>query len=1357
MKKLIFLLIGSIFLFSLVSASQVINDDEKVEYRIESITGNESLLYNVSIQGYQVCMQPKQSTKSWIAEVPIIGDVIESDLVQGALEVLGFDTVEVTVPDQLKLTKLTSDLKVDSKKEVQYIPQDKDTGAFCYTLNPLVDRYVKFGEQSIIIASDTSYGANLYTNVTQEDGFVHLNLTNESNTLYLPFDVDYSTTSVSDYSGYNNNFLFQNLPTWNSSGVIGGSYNFNGINQTMNISNVLGISGKGNMTVSLWVYINTDNESGNFFNIGRFSGSDGFGIGVGTNQFNNKSTTDGNELILSHNGVRWIDTNSNFTIGWNHVAVSYRNTGVPEIYLNGNNVLNSTGANMGAPFGVAYIGGYTVSGLNRYFNGSIDEVVYYNKYQNATQILDLYNNVTSRVITNGTMSFFGLVVGQNGSQNRMNVSTWSQQYVDSSLFVRLKEWNGTNYNDSVDGTVDPSLVLYMHFDNRSAQGENDSNVFDYSGHQNNGTPKNGAFFNGSGGEYNGAYMFDGINDYLEVNNNTMFDPTFDNMTIAFWIKTGVTATTWRAVQKRGSGAAGTTQGWQISRLAGAGGADWSNTVFDDGVNYVQISSDGQLDSGINNLWHFYVFVWDGDGNNVTAYLDGIDARVNTLVSGAVGNISTGRKLTIGSSWNDPATQAQFLNGSIDEVQIYNRSLTLQEIQGLYQGSVLKFDNTNPPYQPVVAGENQTNIFNISTNTQQVNLEYNLRSTAFYSPVIYNDIYLQEWGAGAGGAPADTEYPLFYAFTEQPTDPATFSPSASYYFNSSVNRTNGTIGIEFNNVNYSMSNISNVFNKTLATLGAGSYNYYYWGYGNGTSHFYNTTSVMTYTVSINSSFTLNVVITPSNTVNYGTQTVATGSNCPDLSCNLYLDGNIKGNPNTVTLGVGTYNYSYSTLGTQNYSAKSFSDILTVNQATPSLTALLNGIYANLSVVYPQQVNASGTNNTGNLTIYQDGVGIAPGLNITLGGGYYQFDFNLTGNQNYTNVSTKLFANVTQATPSLFFLANGGTSNLSLIYPQHTNISATTSTGTVGLDKDTIDYLANNALNVTLGGGEYIFRANITGNQNYSNLGYVYYNITINTSTQSIVPLLNGNNDSITVTYPQQVNASFNGTNQTLVTIQLNTTTVTRGLNYSVGGVNWFVNFSAPANQNYSIFEQILNLIVNKADSNITLQLNHTRNNITINESNLVEINATLITGESTINLLQNGGLINTGNSPLYNDTNYTVVGTYNLSAEYPQTQNYTRSADNFFIFVIASTVSIPSTPGMPYFEQDLINLQKQVTSINDSVKGVNKSIEIVKQDKVDYTLWLIIFVMVTALAIIAFTNNRLHTLILYIRKKYETTA
>ncbi len=97
----------------------------------------------------------------------------------------------------------------------------------------------------------------------------------------------------------------------------------------------------------------------------------------------------------------------------------------------------------------------------------------------------------------------------------------------SSMEEFIFNWDGTNYT-----FYNNFLVLMMNFDNRSALGENDAHVFDASINQNNGTVY-GANFNSSG-KYNGAFDFDGVDDYINAGNDSSLNIT-ENITISVWI------------------------------------------------------------------------------------------------------------------------------------------------------------------------------------------------------------------------------------------------------------------------------------------------------------------------------------------------------------------------------------------------------------------------------------------------------------------------------------------------------------------------------------------------------------------------------------------------------------------------------------------------------------------------------------------------------------------------------------------------------------------------------------------------------------------------------------------------------
>lgn len=95
-------------------------------------------------------------------------------------------------------------------------------------------------------------------------------------------------------------------------------------------------------------------------------------------------------------------------------------------------------------------------------------------------------------------------------------------------------------------------------------------------------------------------------------------------------------------------------------------------------------------------------------------------------------------------------------------------------------------------------------------------------------------------------------------------------------------------------------------------------------------------------------------------------------------------------------------------------------------------------------------------------------------------------------------------------------------------------------------------------------------------------------------------------------------------------------------------------------------------VNQAASAVNLSLNTQDQNITIQVHSSVDIIATLLTGESTINLSQDSLDINQGLSPLTNTTTYSSLGDYNITVTYLATSNYSSSKETHFISVIDST-------------------------------------------------------------------------------------
>jgi len=95
----------------------------------------------------------------------------------------------------------------------------------------------------------------------------------------------------------------------------------------------------------------------------------------------------------------------------------------------------------------------------------------------------------------------------------------------------IYNWNGTNYS-----LFDDGLVLMMNFDNVSALGENDSLVVDVSGNGNNGTCSgtNCSIWK-TNGKYGGAFEFDGVDDYVSVDDSSSLD-IVNELTMGLWVK-----------------------------------------------------------------------------------------------------------------------------------------------------------------------------------------------------------------------------------------------------------------------------------------------------------------------------------------------------------------------------------------------------------------------------------------------------------------------------------------------------------------------------------------------------------------------------------------------------------------------------------------------------------------------------------------------------------------------------------------------------------------------------------------------------------------------------------------------------
>ncbi len=118
----------------------------------------------------------------------------------------------------------------------------------------------------------------------------------------------------------------------------------------------------------------------------------------------------------------------------------------------------------------------------------------------------------------------------------------------------------------------------------------------------------------------------------------------------------------------------------------------------------------------------------------------------------------------------------------------------------------------------------------------------------------------------------------------------------------------------------------------------------------------------------------------------------------------------------------------------------------------------------------------------------------------------------------------------------------------------------------------------------------------------------------------------------------------------------------------GGYVWqMIGNDSFGNTNQTDF---YNYVVNKASSSVNLTLNGVDGNITVQVgNNNVNLSALRLGGEGNIKLFRNGTLINEGQPTISNLSNFTVLGDYNITVIYEETQNFTSSSRTNFLFVI----------------------------------------------------------------------------------------
>jgi hypothetical protein len=506
---------------------------------------------------------------------------------------------------------------------------------------------------------------------------------------------------------------------------------------------------------------------------------------------------------------------------------------------------------------------------------------------------------------------------------------------------------------------------------------------------------------------------------------------------------------------------------------------FNGTAYDD-INLINVTLYGNWsggwsenetnNSGINNS--FYLFTETiPEGTYVWNYY-ACDNATSTQCSFATSN----RTFTIDLSaplWFDNSSNG---TGAGDYIK---HSVRWTDVTNL-SGYIFSFDNgtgsfTNDSFVTMFGIENWSNVSKWINTTGGSTIQW----------IVYSNDTGNYWNATdifQYTTIAD-QPPQWSSDVESPADPATYSTSTNYQFNTTWTDDNSVsvVFIEHNFTgtltNYTVSNLSTVWYYDYVNLSA---DFYSWRmYANDTLDQWNSTDQFDYTVSQNTESC--AVYFNESSVTYPA-TFRVYTNCT-TGFDLTRNGTTIANNSEQILGAGAYNFTVQRTDTANYSNIYNEQEFQVDKATPTISKFLNWVVDNISVIYPTPINASASTTAGLIQIFRNETNITANnnVNVTLAVGYYEYKFNVTGNQNYSDVAGEfLYAEINKSDDScaVYFNESSG-----INYPQ-TFLPWTNCTSSFVFTRNGTT-ITNNT-EQTLAASAYNFTVQRTDTANYSNI-------------------------------------------------------------------------------------------------------------------------------------------------------------------------------------------------------------------------------------------------------------------------------
>jgi|GEM_PF-1072920 len=451
------------------------------------------------------------------------------------------------------------------------------------------------------------------------------------------------------------------------------------------------------------------------------------------------------------------------------------------------------------------------------------------------------------------------------------------------------------------------------------------------------------------------------------------------------------------------------------------------------------------------------------------------------------------------------------------------------------------------------------------------------------------------------------------------------------------------------------NSTGVSNPEITSLGAGSYNY---SCSAAESQNYTAASASNILQISKATAVLTINLSPISPVVYGTTVYYNcTSNNPEAEQQFYLNGNLILSGSSV-LNASSYGFVCNSTETQNYTSATASQSYNVLKANTSCSLIFN---LATPQTYGTLINASCSCNNPETTaqIFRNNADIDSENNnlVLLSGGTYNYICNASETANYNYAQDTEIYQINKAVPDLTLIS---LPLWNLTYGNETNVSCSTSIIQLNVVLMRNNSDVSNPNQELLAAGSYEYSCNTTENENYSsaetyetmNIAKALAAITLNVSA----PLVYGD----AINYSCSIN-----NNQSVKLFYIDNVLTAEGSSVLSAGTHNFV-CNASASQNYTSASANSAAGIAKANHTIHLALNGIEDDLNVAYG--TEINAT-----GWLEILQGIGLLYRNSTDVSNpEISILAAGIYGYDYNYSETQNYTLQEISRILTVNKST-------------------------------------------------------------------------------------